>query len=108
MGAWVDGCVDGWARGWLESWSLVTKGWGLGYYAIPQSLRPPIRLHTPAHMQPAQSIHPSIHPSMQGVDYWTIHAGVLLRHVPLTAGRVTGIVSRGGSIHAKLCLMDHK
>lgn len=44
----------------------------------------------------------------QGVDYWTIHAGVLLRYVPLTAKRITGIVSRGGSIHAKLCLMDHK
>ena len=43
----------------------------------------------------------------QGVDYFTIHAGVLLRHVPLTADRVTGIVSRGGSIHAKLCLLDH-
>lgn len=40
----------------------------------------------------------------QGVDYWTIHAGVLLRFVPLTAKRLTGIVSRGGSIHAKLCL----
>jgi phosphomethylpyrimidine synthase len=37
----------------------------------------------------------------QGVDYFTIHAGVLLRHIPLTANRVTGIVSRGGSIHAK-------
>ncbi len=47
-------------------------------------------------------------PLSQGVDYWTIHAGVLLRHVPLTANRVTGIVSRGGSIHAKLCLMEHK
>jgi len=43
----------------------------------------------------------------QGVDYWTIHAGVLLRFVPLTAGRLTGIVSRGGSIHAKLCLSTH-
>lgn len=43
----------------------------------------------------------------QGVDYWTIHAGVLLRYVHLTADRITGIVSRGGSIHAKLCLMDH-
>ena len=39
---------------------------------------------------------------MQGVDYFTIHAGVLLRHIPLTAKRVTGIVSRGGSIHAKV------
>jgi len=43
----------------------------------------------------------------QGVDYWTIHAGVLLRFIPLTAKRITGIVSRGGSIHAKLCLLDH-
>lgn len=44
----------------------------------------------------------------QGVDYFTIHAGVLLRHVPLTADRVTGIVSRGGSILAKWCLAHHK
>jgi len=44
----------------------------------------------------------------QGVDYFTIHAGVLLRYVPLTAERVTGIVSRGGSIHAKWCLAHHK
>lgn len=44
----------------------------------------------------------------QGVDYFTIHAGVLLRHIPLTADRVTGIVSRGGSIHAKLCLLEHR
>lgn len=39
---------------------------------------------------------------LQGVDYFTIHAGVLLRYVPLTANRITGIVSRGGSIHAKV------
>lgn len=44
----------------------------------------------------------------QGVDYFTIHAGVLLRYVPLTAKRVTGIVSRGGSIMAKWCLHTHK
>ncbi len=44
----------------------------------------------------------------QGVDYFTIHAGVLLRYVPLTANRVTGIVSRGGSIHAKWNLHYHK
>ena len=44
----------------------------------------------------------------QGVDYFTIHAGVLLRHVPLTAKRMTGIVSRGGSIMAKWCLAHHK
>jgi len=44
----------------------------------------------------------------QGVDYFTIHAGVLLRYIPLTAKRVTGIVSRGGSILAKWCLAHHK
>jgi phosphomethylpyrimidine synthase len=44
----------------------------------------------------------------QGVDYFTIHAGVRLRYVPLTAPRVTGIVSRGGSIHAKWCLAHHQ
>jgi phosphomethylpyrimidine synthase len=43
----------------------------------------------------------------QGVDYFTIHAGVLLRYIPLTASRVTGIVSRGGSILAKWCLSHH-
>ncbi len=44
----------------------------------------------------------------QGVDYFTIHAGVLLRYIPLTARRMTGIVSRGGSIMAKWCLHHHK
>ncbi len=44
----------------------------------------------------------------QGVDYFTIHAGVLLRYIPLTAERVTGIVSRGGAILAKWCLTHHK
>jgi phosphomethylpyrimidine synthase len=44
----------------------------------------------------------------QGIDYFTIHAGVLLRYVPMTAERMTGIVSRGGSIMAKWCLYHHK
>lgn len=44
----------------------------------------------------------------QGVDYYTIHAGLLLRHIPLTMNRTTGIVSRGGSILAKWCLFHHK
>lgn len=44
----------------------------------------------------------------QGVDYFTIHAGLLLRHVPLTADRLTGVVSRGGSIMAKWCLAHHQ
>ena len=44
----------------------------------------------------------------QGVDYFTIHAGVLLRHVPLTSARLTGITSRGGSIMARWCLAHHR
>ncbi|MBI2213842.1 MAG: phosphomethylpyrimidine synthase ThiC [Acidobacteria bacterium] len=44
----------------------------------------------------------------QGVDYFTLHAGVLLRYIPLTANRLTGIVSRGGSIMAKWCLAHHR
>jgi phosphomethylpyrimidine synthase len=44
----------------------------------------------------------------QGVDYFTVHAGVLLRYIPMTAGRLTGIVSRGGSIMAKWCLAHHQ
>ncbi len=44
----------------------------------------------------------------QGVDYFTVHAGVLLRYIPMTADRVTGIVSRGGSIIAKWCLAHHQ
>jgi phosphomethylpyrimidine synthase len=44
----------------------------------------------------------------QGVDYFTVHAGVLLRYIPLTANRATGIVSRGGSIMAKWCLAHHQ
>ena len=43
----------------------------------------------------------------QGVDYMTVHAGVLLRYIPLTVNRVTGIVSRGGSIMAAWCLAHH-
>ncbi|OGP13516.1 MAG: phosphomethylpyrimidine synthase ThiC [Deltaproteobacteria bacterium RIFCSPLOWO2_02_FULL_50_16] len=49
-----------------------------------------------------------IEQALQGVDYFTIHAGVLLRFIPLTAKRMTGIVSRGGSILAKWCLAHHK
>ena len=54
------------------------------------------------------SSRPSRSSASKGVDYFTIHAGVLLRYVPLTAKRVTGIVSRGGSIMAKWCLAHHQ
>ena len=49
-----------------------------------------------------------IEQAKQGVDYFTVHAGVLLQYVPMTASRLTGIVSRGGSIMAKWCLAHHK
>jgi phosphomethylpyrimidine synthase len=49
-----------------------------------------------------------IEQARQGVDYFTVHAGVLLRYIPMTARRVTGIVSRGGSIMAKWCLAHHQ
>ncbi len=49
-----------------------------------------------------------IEQAQQGVDYFTIHAGVLLKYVPMTANRLTGIVSRGGAIMAKWCLSHHK
>src|SRR5919201_3101294 len=49
-----------------------------------------------------------IEQAQQGVDYFTVHAGVLLRYIPLTARRATGIVSRGGSIMAKWCLAHHQ
>ena len=55
-----------------------------------------------------EAVDVPIEQAEQGVDYFTIHAGVLLRYVPLTAKRVTGIVSRGGSIMAKWCLYHHK
>jgi hypothetical protein len=49
-----------------------------------------------------------IEQALQGMDYFTVHAGVLLPHIPLTANRVTGIVSRGGSIIAQWCLAHHQ
>ena len=62
----------------------------------------------PEELTPELYLDTLVEQAEQGVDYFTIHAGVLLRYVPLTAGRVTGIVSRGGSIMAKWCLAHHK
>ena len=61
-----------------------------------------------AHTVESKSPWRSLVQAEQGVDYFTIHAGVLLRFVPLTANRLTGIVSRGGAIHAKWSLSHHK
>src|SRR4029078_2103601 len=59
---------------------------------------------------PTRGVHAEtlIEQAEQGVDYFTVHAGVLLRYIPMTARRLTGIVSRGGSILAKWCLAHHK
>ena len=61
----------------------------------------------PEELTPELFLDTLVEQAEQGVDYFTIHAGVLLRYVPLTANRVTGIVSRGGSIMAKWCLAHH-
>jgi phosphomethylpyrimidine synthase len=68
----------------------------LSYVARPEDLTPELMLKVIEDQ------------AKQGVDYMTIHAGVLLRYVPLTANRITGIVSRGGSIMAKWCLYHHQ
>ncbi|MEE9281827.1 MAG: phosphomethylpyrimidine synthase ThiC [Myxococcota bacterium] len=62
----------------------------------------------PENLTPELYLDTLVEQAEQGVDYFTIHAGVLLRYVPLTAKRVTGIVSRGGSIMAKWCLAHHR
>ena len=62
----------------------------------------------PEELTPELFLDTLVEQAEQGVDYFTIHAGVLLRFIPLTAGRVTGIVSRGGSIMAKWCLAHHR
>jgi len=62
----------------------------------------------PTELNLAMFIETLIEQAEQGVDYFTIHAGVLLHHVPMTIERVTGIVSRGGSIMAKWCLAHHQ
>jgi phosphomethylpyrimidine synthase len=89
-------------REWILRSSPVPVGTVPLYQAVekvggrPEDLTPEIFLDT------------LVEQAEQGVDYFTIHAGVLLRYVPLTARRVTGIVSRGGSIMAKWCLAHHR
>jgi len=62
----------------------------------------------PEELTPELFLDTLVEQAEQGVDYFTIHAGVLLRFIPLTAARVTGIVSRGGAIMAKWCLAHHR
>ena len=89
-------------REWIMRNSPVPIGTVPIYQALEKVDGDPTRLNLD------QFIETLIEQAEQGVDYFTIHAGVLLRYVPMTAERVTGIVSRGGSIMAKWCLAHHQ
>lgn len=90
----------------IRSWILRNSPVPIGTVPIYQALEKvggdPLKLDWPVFRETL------IEQAEQGVDYFTIHAGVRLAHVPLTAKRVTGIVSRGGSILARWCLSRHR
>ena len=89
-------------RGWIIRNSPVPIGTVPIYQALEKVDGDPLKLDWQVFKDTL------IEQAEQGVDYFTIHAGVRLAHVPLTARRVTGIVSRGGSIMARWCLAHHK
>src|SRR3954462_7133108 len=89
-------------REWILRNSPVPIGPGPSYQALEKVNGEPVKLDWECYKDTL------IEQCEQGVDYFTIHAGVRLAYVPLTANRVTGIVSRGGSIMAKWCLSRHK
>ncbi|AFC85933.1 phosphomethylpyrimidine synthase ThiC [Frateuria aurantia] len=90
----------------IRSWIMRNSPVPIGTVPIYQALElvggDPLKLDWPVFRDTL------IEQAQQGVDYFTIHAGVRLAHVPLTANRVTGIVSRGGSIMARWCLAGHR
>jgi phosphomethylpyrimidine synthase len=89
-------------RDWIVRNSPVPIGTVPIYQALEKVKGDPVKLNWDVYKDTL------IEQCEQGVDYFTVHAGVRLPYVPLTAGRVTGIVSRGGSIMAKWCLAHHK
>jgi phosphomethylpyrimidine synthase len=89
-------------RGWILRNSPVPVGTVPIYQALEKVDGRPERLSWEVYRDTV------VEQAEQGVDYMTVHAGVLLRYVPLTANRVTGIVSRGGSIMASWCLAHHE
>ncbi len=89
-------------RGWILRNSPVPIGTVPIYQALEKVDGDPLKLDWEVFKDTL------IEQAEQGVDYFTIHAGVRLAHVPLTANRVTGIVSRGGSIMARWCLAGHR
>jgi phosphomethylpyrimidine synthase len=89
-------------REWILRNSPVPVGTVPIYQALEKANGDPVKLTWELYRETV------VEQCEQGVDYMTVHAGVLLRHVPLTAKRVTGIVSRGGSIMAAWCLAHHQ
>jgi phosphomethylpyrimidine synthase len=89
-------------RGWIMRNSPVPIGTVPIYQALEKVDGDPSKLNIEVYLETLRE------QAEQGVDYFTVHAGVLLRYVPLTAQRVTGIVSRGGAIMAAWCLAHHK
>ena len=89
-------------RGWIMRNSPVPIGTVPIYQALEKVDGDPSKLNIEVYLETLRE------QAKQGVDYFTVHAGVLLRYVPLTAQRVTGIVSRGGAIMAAWCLAHHK
>ncbi|MDP6942234.1 MAG: phosphomethylpyrimidine synthase ThiC [Planctomycetota bacterium] len=89
-------------REWIIRNSSVPIGTVPIYQALEKVDGDPVKLNL------EMFIETLVEQAEQGVDYFTIHAGVLLQHVPMTVDRLTGIVSRGGSIMAKWCLAHHE
>ena len=89
-----------------REWILRNSPVPIGTVPIYQALE--MAGGDPAALNLEDFIQVLVEQAEQGVDYFTIHAGVLLRHVPLTAKRLTGIVSRGGSMMAAWCLAHHR
>ncbi|MDA1259326.1 MAG: phosphomethylpyrimidine synthase ThiC [Planctomycetota bacterium] len=89
-------------RGWIMRNSPVPIGTVPIYQALEKVDGDPAKLNIEVYLETLRE------QAEQGVDYFTVHAGVLLRYVPLTAQRLTGIVSRGGAIMAAWCLAHHK
>jgi phosphomethylpyrimidine synthase len=88
-----------------REWIVRNSPLPIGTVPIYQALE---KVGKPEELTPDLFLDTLVEQAEQGVDYFTIHAGVRLAYVPLTANRVTGIVSRGGSIMAKWCLAHHQ
>src|SRR5262249_60062200 len=93
------GTIAGIAQAIVDAWPVPIGT--VPIYQVEQMVK------DPADLTPRMLLDMVEHQAKQGVDYMTIHAGVLLNYVPLTKGRVTGIVSRGGSLLAHWMIKHH-